>query len=68
TKGQIISTVINAYRNKAKAEIPEYMELLRQSEQSKVDEINSQLLETRPPISKNSLERFKRFNEVFPTQ
>lgn len=68
TKGQIISTVINAYRNKAKAEIPEYMELLKQSEQSKVDEIKSQLLETRPTISKNSLERFKRFNEVFPTQ
>jgi hypothetical protein len=65
TKGQIVSTIINAYRNKAKSEIPEYMELEKQSAQSKIDTIKSQLIEQAPTISKNSLERFRRFNEVF---
>jgi hypothetical protein len=65
TKGQIISTVIKAYRDKAKYEIPEYMEILKQSEESKIETIKSQLIEQRPNISQQSLERFKRFNEVF---
>lgn len=68
TKGQIVSTIINAYRNKAKSEIPEYMELEKQSEQSKIDTIKSQLIEQAPTISKNSRERFRRFNEVFQEQ
>lgn len=65
TKGQIISTVIKAYRDKAKYEIPEYMEILQQSEESKIETIKSQLIEQRPNISQQSLERFRRFNEVF---
>jgi hypothetical protein len=65
TKGQIISKVIAAYREKAKSEIPEYLDILRQSEESKVETIKSQLIEQRPNISKQSLERFKRFNDVF---
>lgn len=65
TKGQIISKVIKAYRDKAKYEIPEYMEILKQSEESKIETIKSQLIEQRPNISQQSLERFKRFNEVF---
>ena len=68
TKGQIVSTIINAYRNKAKSEIPEYMELEKQSAQSKIDTIKSQLIEQAPAISRNSLERFRRFNEVFQEQ
>ena len=68
TKGQIVSTIINAYRNKAKSEIPEYMELEKQSEQSKIDTIKSQLIEQAPNISQNSRERFRRFNEVFQEQ
>ena len=68
TKGQIVSKIINAYRNKAKSEIPEYMELEKQSEQSKIDTIKSQLIEQAPAISRNSLERFRRFNEVFQEQ
>ena len=68
TKGQIVSTIINAYRNKAKSEIPEYMELEKQSEQSKIDTIKSQLIEQAPTISKNSRERFRKFNEVFQEQ
>ena len=68
TKGQIVSTIINAYRNKAKSEITEYMELEKQSEQSKIDTIKSQLIEQAPNISRNSRERFRRFNEVFQEQ
>ena len=68
TKGQIVSKIINAYRNKAKSEIPEYMELEKQSAQSKIDTIKSQLIEQAPTISRNSLERFRRFNEVFQEQ
>ena len=68
TKGQIIGKVIKAYRDKAKSEIPEYAELLRQSQESKVEVIKSQLLERTPEISKNSLERFKNFDAVFPNQ
>ena len=68
TKGQIVSKIINAYRNKAKSEIPEYMELEKQSEQSKIDTIKSQLIEQAPNISQNSRERFRRFNEVFQEQ
>jgi hypothetical protein len=65
TKGAIIAKVINLYRNKAKSEIPEFMELQKQSEISKVETIKSQLIETKPTISKNSLERFRDFNKVF---
>jgi hypothetical protein len=68
TKGQIIGKVIKAYRDKAKSEIPEYAELLRRSQESKVEVIKSQLLERTPEISKNSLERFKNFDAVFPNQ
>ena len=65
TKGAMIAKVINLYRNKAKSEIPEFMELQKQSEISKVETIKSQLIETKPTISKNSLERFRNFNKVF---
>lgn len=68
TKGQIIGAVIKAYRDKAMSEIPEYTELLRQSQESKVEVIKSQLLERTPEISKNSLERFNNFDAVFPNQ
>ena len=68
TKGQMIGVVIKAYRDKAKSEIPEYSELLRRSQESKVEVIKSQLLERTPEISKNSLERFKNFDAVFPNQ
>lgn len=68
TKGQAIGQVITAFRNQAKSELPEYLELLKSSEASQIDAQRTQLLELRPSISRNSLERFQRFNEVFPNQ
>ena len=68
TKGQVIGKVIQAYRDKAKSEIPEFAELMRQSQESKVEVIKSQILEQTPAISQNSLERFKNFDAVFPNQ
>lgn len=68
TKGSMIGEVITVYRQKAMSEIPEYREILEQSKKDQKATQQTQLLENRPQISKNSLERFKRFDEVFPTQ
>lgn len=64
TKGERISKIINAFRDKAKSEIPEYMELERQSLESKRDTIKQQLLENSAGISKASQARFASFNQA----
>ena len=64
TKGQIINKIITAYRNKAKSEIPEYLDLLKQSNESKKDTIKSQLKPVTPSTTTLKPD-FSRFNEVF---
>ena len=64
TKGQIINKIITAYRNKAKSEIPEYLDLLKQSNESKKDTIESQRKPATPSTTTLKPD-FSRFNEVF---
>ncbi len=68
TKGQVIGSVIQAYREKAKSEIPEFAKLMQQSQVSKVEVIKSQILEQTPVISQNSMDRFNNFDAAFPNQ
>jgi len=68
TRQSGINMIIKAFRDKAKAETPEYMKLEQQAKLSnKLNPYDRYLLQQKE-VSRNSRERFRRFNEVFQEQ
>ena len=66
TRGALINEEINRYRKKAMSKIPEYLELLKQSDRSKKESKKKQYREQNPLNSTTTLKPdFSRFNEVF---
>ena len=67
TRQSGINMIIKAFRDKAKAETPEYMELEQQATLSNKQNPHDRYL-LQKEVSRNSRERFRRFNEVFQEQ
>ena len=68
TRQAAINKIIKAFRDKAKAETPEYLELEQQAKLSNAQNQQQRYLLQQNQISQDSLSRFERFQEVFPEQ
>lgn len=66
TRQKAISTIIKSFRDKAKAETPEYLELKQQADEINDENQSQRYLLQQPEISQRSLERFEKFNSLFP--
>ena len=68
TRQAAINKIIKAFRDKAKAETPEYLELEQQAKITGAENQRQRYLLQQPEISQRSLQRFEKFNELFPEQ
>ena len=68
TRQAAINKIIKAFRDKAKAETPEYLELEQQAKLSNAQNQQQRYLLQQNQISQDSLSRFERFQEVFSEQ
>lgn len=65
TKGSILSKVITAYRDAAKAEFPEFQEFYERHRVSQIRDLGGQFQGNLEAMRGSSLDRFNSFNEAF---